>query len=362
MHSSCQQARDCTTSTNNDVLHHALRPNEVHELKSSTSSSLLTSRLFSTARDRPARLIVSIPSQQQTNWSLLTHPSFQPACAPRTYPSMDHAHAVSEIGENLLSSSSTSRNHRWNSCADNTHSLARPQSQAGQLQAHAHHRQMSSATLPDTFQRSRSDTMTSTKSRQRPKSRGSTTSIQSAGTAAHYQQDHPQSHGLFIAPQQQQQLYNASPDEFLAQYGQETQTPFAQTQQYNIDAALSAQQQNEIQNHDMQQYGIHAQDFPQSGMGQYGTSHEHMQHAIARAATFDAAENQSPAPEDSETADNGQRRKKGSATSLANDAELRRLVHQYQGQTLKDVAAEVQQNEGGGGRSEKAKQVFAMLW
>jgi hypothetical protein len=100
MHSSCQQARDCTTSTNNDVLHHALRPNEVHELKSSTSSSLLTSRLFSTARDRPARLTVSIPSQQQTNWSLLTHPSFQPACAPRTYPSMDHAHAVSEIGEN----------------------------------------------------------------------------------------------------------------------------------------------------------------------------------------------------------------------------------------------------------------------
>jgi regulatory factor X, other len=157
-------------------------------------------------------------------------------------------------------------------------------------------------------------------------------------------------------------LYNASPDEFLAQYGQETHNQFAQTQQYNIDAGLAAQQQNEIQNHDMQQYGIHAQDFPQGGMPQYGTSHEHMQHAIARTGTFDAADNQSPAPEDSETADNGQRRKKGSATSLANDAELRRLVHQYQGQTLKDVAAEVQQNEGGGGRSEKAKQVFAMLW
>jgi regulatory factor X, other len=161
-------------------------------------------------------------------------------------------------------------------------------------------------------------------------------------------------------------LYNASPEEFLARYGQESQDQFAQTQQYNLDAALSAQQQNEMQSHDiqhdMQQYGMHPQDFPQGGIPQYGTSHEHMQHAIARTGTFDAADNQSPAPEDSETADNGQRRKKGSATSLANDAELRRLVHQYQGQTLKDVAAEVQQNEGGGGRSEKAKQVFAMLW
>lgn len=106
---------------------------------------------------------------------------------------------------------------------------------------------------------------------------------------------------------------------------------------------------------------MHQEVYPQD-VPQYSTAHDHIQQALARTGTFDATDDQSPAPEDSETAENGQRRKKGSATSLANDAELRRLVHQYQGKTLKEVAAEVQQSEGGGGRSEKAKQVFAMLW
>lgn len=226
------------------------------------------------------------------------------------------------------------------------------------MQAHSHHRQISSATLPDTLQRSRSDTMTSTKSRPRPKSRGSTASIQSAGTATHYQQDQPLPHSMFIPSQHQQQMYNMSPEEMLARYGQEQ---FAQIQQYNLDPSLPAQQHNEMQSHEMQQYAMHSQGYP-PGIPQFGASHDHMQHALARAGTFDAADNQSPAPEDSENADNGQRKKKGSATSIANDAELRRLVQQYQGQTLKTVAAEVQQNEGGGGKSEKAKQVFAMLW
>jgi regulatory factor X, other len=162
---------------------------------------------------------------------------------------------------------------------------------------------------------------------------------------------------MFIPTQQQQQMYNASPEEMLVRYGQEQ---FAQTQQYNLDPSLPPQQHNEMQSHEMQQYAMHSQTYPQE-LSQYGTSHD-MQHALARTNTFDAADNQSPAPEDSETAENGQRRKKGSATSLANDAELRRLVQQYQGRTLKEVATEVQQNEGGGGKSEKAKQVFAMLW
>ena len=47
---------------------------------------------------------------------------------------------------------------------------------------------------------------------------------------------------------------------------------------------------------------------------------------------------------------------------MANDQELRRLLIQYTGKTLPEVAQEVQKNEGSGGKSEKAKQVFAMLW
>lgn len=86
-----------------------------------------------------------------------------------------------------------------------------------------------------------------------------------------------------------------------------------------------------------------------------------MQQMLSRNGHFDPADTQSPAPEDSD-AEAGQRRKKGSATSLANDIELRRLLRQNEGRALEDVAAEVQQHEGGGGKSEKAKQVFAMLW
>lgn len=71
----------------------------------------------------------------------------------------------------------------------------------------------------------------------------------------------------------------------------------------------------------------------------------------------------SPAPEDSENQDNsGVKRRPKSGSSLANDEELKRLLAQHEGKTLKDVAADVQRNEGAGGKSEKAKQVFAMLW
>lgn len=55
------------------------------------------------------------------------------------------------------------------------------------------------------------------------------------------------------------------------------------------------------------------------------------------------------------------KKKKGSASSLANDIELRRLFRENQGRSLKDVATQVLANERGP-RSEKTKQIFAMLW
>ena len=55
------------------------------------------------------------------------------------------------------------------------------------------------------------------------------------------------------------------------------------------------------------------------------------------------------------------KRKKGSASSLANDIELRRLFRENQGRPLKDVAAQVLANERGP-KAEKTKQIFAMLW
>lgn len=54
-------------------------------------------------------------------------------------------------------------------------------------------------------------------------------------------------------------------------------------------------------------------------------------------------------------------KKKGSASSIANDKELRRLFRENQGRSLKDVAAHVLDNDRGP-KSEKNKQIFAMLW
>lgn len=58
----------------------------------------------------------------------------------------------------------------------------------------------------------------------------------------------------------------------------------------------------------------------------------------------------------------GTKKKKGSSSSLANDNELRKLLRQYEGYSLKQMAAEVLKHEGAGGKAEKVKQVFAMIW
>lgn len=56
------------------------------------------------------------------------------------------------------------------------------------------------------------------------------------------------------------------------------------------------------------------------------------------------------------------KKKKGSASGAAtNDKELRQLLNQNEGRHLKDVAAEVIQNDRTS-KAEKSKQLFAMLW
>lgn len=55
------------------------------------------------------------------------------------------------------------------------------------------------------------------------------------------------------------------------------------------------------------------------------------------------------------------KKKKGSASSIANDQELKRLYQENKTRTLRDVADSVLQEERGP-RSEKTKQIFAMIW
>jgi hypothetical protein len=113
-----------------------------------------------------------------------------------------------------------------------------------------------------------------------------------------------------------------------------------------------------VPQHDMRPVSQHgypdsAYNMPFNNMAQY---QPHMQHFRRHSEHYEG----SPAPEDS---NNEQKRRKGTASTLANDAELRRLLNQHEGKSLKEVAQEVQKTEGhNGGKAEKAKQVFAMLW
>jgi regulatory factor X len=230
--------------------------------------------------------------------------------------------------------------------------------------AQNHQRQPSAA---QASMRSRSGTAASSKSRPRPISRGSTTSDHSVGPAT-FNQHHPEQivehqSGLYMAhtDPSEQRIFQHGPEEMLLQYGQQ----IAQTQQYNIDPTLPEGHHNGMRpasQHGYPDHNIHQftvmQGYPQ-GMPQYGIPQEPIN---AQSRNLEAMENQSPAPDDSENAETGAKKKKGAATSMANDAELRRLLQQYQGRSLKEVATEVQRKEGGEGKSEKAKQVFAMLW
>ena len=54
-------------------------------------------------------------------------------------------------------------------------------------------------------------------------------------------------------------------------------------------------------------------------------------------------------------------KKKGAATSAANDIELRRLYRENVGRDLHEVALQVLENDKGP-KSEKTKQIFGMLW
>ncbi|KAI1617903.1 regulatory factor X [Exophiala viscosa] len=203
---------------------------------------------------------------------------------------------------------------------------------------------------------------TSNKEKRRPKSRGSTTSLQSVGVGSAFQpaphEDDPtmpiEHNGFFVHPQAAA-IYGHNPEEMLMHY------------QHNMAAHLrqqSIEHPPNISQHEMrpisQQGFQEMQPFPLQYPHHipFGVPPQHMQHMRHQSEQFEG----SPAPEDSQTENGGAKRRKANASSVANDQELRRLLAQYQGKSLKEVAAEVQKNEGSGGKSEKAKQVFAMLW
>ncbi|KAL8679237.1 MAG: hypothetical protein Q9224_000484 [Gallowayella concinna] len=195
--------------------------------------------------------------------------------------------------------------------------------------------------------RPRSNTSGSTASSRRTKSRASTTSIASSGTQPLYPEP---SHALLIqhAPQLQ---YSA--EEMITRSEHQLTNP--QTG-YTFDPSL--------QRHGEYPGNIHMHARSAS-LGQSShTNPSNRRPPLNHHQSFDGKDTSGlePANGDQGAEENTDgRKKKGSATSLANDLELNKLFQENKHRSLKEVAAQVLANERGP-RSEKTKQIFAMLW
>jgi regulatory factor X len=98
----------------------------------------------------------------------------------------------------------------------------------------------------------------------------------------------------------------------------------------------------------------------------YSVSHGDTRPLMNREYSFDAKQghfalNFNDEQTQDDTGPGETKKKKGSASSIANDQELRKLFRENGHRDLKDVASEVLVHERGP-RSEKTKQIFAMNW
>ena len=200
----------------------------------------------------------------------------------------------------------------------------------------------------------------STAGPRRPKSRQSTISEQSTGnqngpsndgTVAAYERTAPP---LFrVQAQPHSAAFQGSPEELLASNSEHLRDRSNINYHANHNANLidpALHHHNIPQQHGMQY--IAPVPLPHE---HYASRHQSIEPNYAqynRPGSFgpDAAEQD-------ETFGDGSRRKKGSATSQANDNELRKLFQENQGRSLSDLARQVSER-----RSEKDKQIFGMFW
>lgn len=194
------------------------------------------------------------------------------------------------------------------------------------------------------IRRSRSNTSMSTRSN-RPLSRASTTSVHS------FEQYQPQ-------PQQPRPSQFAPQPQYNAAFTSEPLQPAL------LQAAQHVSAQDNLVNmslESVQQYlGYHSESTPQPSQPNGIPAQQMDAHAYHTSMAPQSQQQQQhfmAPPMDSED-----KKKKGSASgSATNDKELRQLLAQNEGRHLKDVAAEVIQNDRTS-KAEKSKQLFAMLW
>ena len=197
--------------------------------------------------------------------------------------------------------------------------------------------------------RARSSTSGSTTIGPRRKSRASTASTHSISTqpAQHYQHESDPASHLFPVHNMQPQTVQYTPEEMITRSELQLTNP---NPTYAIDPSL--------QNHLMHGRALSVDH-------SFSANLAVTRPPMTQYDSFNGQENQAldsvidEAQEDPAAGEG--KKKKGSASSIANDLELRRLFRENQGRSLKDVATQVLANERGP-KSEKTKQIFAMLW
>ena len=210
--------------------------------------------------------------------------------------------------------------------------------------------------------RSRSETIS--RAGHRARSRGSTASIHSS-TTQQTQDQHVDAFQQFMPSQvaSAQGMFASNPEDMIMRFGHQFghQAHGAALEQGMRDAHSVMSRPDDFQAQAMHGHALSHHSLPPdmtpNGLG--GVQVPQYQ------AMYDSGiENHIPEQpmEEQEMVDQGGKKKRGSSSTLANDNELRKLLRQYEGYSLKQMAAEVMKHEGAGGKAEKVKQVFAMIW
>ncbi|KAJ5953572.1 DNA damage and replication checkpoint protein Rfx1 [Penicillium verhagenii] len=226
--------------------------------------------------------------------------------------------------------------------------LARAPSQGSAVSQTTQH--MGPHSRPGTADPLRSRSETLSRGGRRARSRGSTASIHSS-TTQQTQDQHIDAFPQQFMPSQvanAQSMFANNPEDMIMRFGHQFGHP--------AHAASLGQDMREA-------HAVlsRSEDFPTHAMHGLPLTH----HSIPPGHGSQCGiENHLPeqALEDPDVSEQGGKKKRGSSSTLANDNELRKLLRQYESWSLKQMAAEVMKHEGAGGKAEKVKQVFAMIW
>lgn len=206
--------------------------------------------------------------------------------------------------------------------------------------------------------RSRSNTAVSAKSRKRPLSRASTTSLHSGATQTHLEQQHDaaqeyskQWYDPNSLPQQRfgDISHQMTPEDMVMQSASQLQNP----REYDMEPAIATGQHHGlVYSHDHRyKPEIGRQSVPADG---YSINYNERDSKLIEGRSDEQDEVDS-------LAGVGGPAKKASKSSAANELEMRQLFHTNKHRTLPEVASELHGNERGP-QSERQRQVFAMLW